>query len=420
MMNSNNKYEFILQLIEKEKLNSLQKEQVIKLATKEFGKDHVFLQELDKRLMLLEQQIGTGAPEEEPPSGKNKPDYELKDYWASSYQYRFLRAFNRDDILKSTCHLIDNNELKSINKVCETEEYDFNAHYQKVCDRYNELENEHTNVYNNLKTRFRVYLTGKNYYNEQIKNWGRTDNTEFNWSNDIIAQWVSANKNCPPNADPGLRKNQYGNPKPLSFEKVMRSKVIPESGKNDSGYRISNFPEFVLYFKFLFHIRQDNSLFNILKFQNKLNNWDEKIEFQINQSSFPTNIEFFTDVDKLVNAYKVIIGLIIEMAKEEKPIVELKLTEFDDRVELSIHHVNSIYGKSILNQIDSIGQNHKNLINNQINGLCDLYIQADFGNGNYARINLWDKAFMRNGPKKRISEKLDYFKGVEHLLVFLK
>lgn len=54
-----------------------------------------------------------------------------------------------------------------------------------------------------------------------------------------------------------------------------------------------------------------------------------------------------------------------------------------------------------------------NLIKNQINGLCDLYLYADFGNRHYAKINLW------NGQPK-ISTSLDFYKGVEYKLKFKK
>ena len=66
-----------------------------------------------------------------------------------------------------------------------------------------------------------------------------------------------------------------------------------------------------------------------------------------------------------------------------------------------------------MNLIERPGQKHSNLIERQINGLCDLYVKADFGNSEYAEINLW------NGEGK-VAAKLESFVGVEHKLVFTK
>jgi hypothetical protein len=43
--------------------------------------------------------------------------------------------------------------------------------------------------------------------------------------------------------------------------------------------------------------------------------------------------------------------------------------------------------------------------------MCNLYLKADFGLGNYAQINLWD-------GKELKAQKIKEFKGVEHILEF--
>jgi hypothetical protein len=126
------------------------------------------------------------------------------------------------------------------------------------------------------------------------------------------------------------------------------------------------------------------------------------------------NVEFFTDVDKLLQSYKKIISIIIDVSdihRLDRPIVELSLNEVNNKVLFSIHHKNTTYKKTIKNTLERIGQKHSELIKNQINGLCNLYIQADFDNNEFARINLWD-------GKERNAEIIDKVIGVNYQLIF--
>jgi hypothetical protein len=79
----------------------------------------------------------------------------------------------------------------------------------------------------------------------------------------------------------------------------------------------------------------------------------------------------------------------------------------------SIHHLNGVYNKTIENTIDRLGQSYTSLIKNQINGLCNLRLKADFDNDKYAELNLWD-------GNNRISTEIHTFQGVEHILEFPK
>ena len=181
--------------------------------------------------------------------------------------------------------------------------------------------------------------------------------------------------------------------------------------------KLRSFSDVILHFKHLFHLRSDNSLRSIiLKINKETQYWKNKIEININTSEFPENYEFFTNVEKLVQAYRHIINLIIEVAKYnncEMPEVQLSLQILSDGMQFSIHHKNSVFKKTIQDTIDKDGQSFKNLINNQINGLCDFYLKADFGNKQFAEINLW------NGQTKKC-KMLDSFEGVEYILKFKK
>src|SRR5690606_37718322 len=99
-----------------------------------------------------------------------------------------------------------------------------------------------------------------------------------------------------------------------------------------SGERITSFSGLVIHFKNLFHIKGDNPLKEIIKRINNKEQWNESIMFQIDHEDFWTNLELFTDVDTLIQAYKALIRIILEAVKKykmEKPIIKLIFKEED-------------------------------------------------------------------------------------------
>lgn len=350
---------------------------------------------------ISDESININLPEDKPQSGEKKEESSLPRYIYPASLYKFLFTYNQNPILKSTCHEIDANELEKINEYCNTEIYDFKKHLYKIIIEYKDIEKNYF-ASNKIKGLILGYLTGKNYYgNTIIKGWSN-DLIKYNWSCKELEQWVDNNPSIPPNS--------------ISEYFRIKKKKAPEIKQFTSkitGQTIQNFKELVLHFKNLFHIRADNSLKAILEYKNSITGWNNKIDFEINNESFPSNIELFTDVDKLVQAYDVIIKLIIEKNKELKPQIKLSLSETENAIKLSIHHFNSVYGKTTNNAVERMGQTYSNLISKQINGLCNLYVKADFGQNNYAYINIW------NG-KKREAKKLESIKGVEHIFEFTK
>ena len=184
-----------------------------------------------------------------------------------------------------------------------------------------------------------------------------------------------------------------------------------------SGQPIRNFNGLVIYFKSLFHIRRDNSLKSILRYnnQNIEKDYEGKIHITLDESKFPDNIELLTDVDKLLQGYKQILKIcILNQNKEFGEITEIELSfyEEENHTFFCIHHKNNKYGKTVKNTIERIGKDQKKLIKNQINGLCDLFVEADFGENNYYRINLWDE------NSQMESNKIDRIDGVKYLMRF--
>ncbi len=401
------KYNFILDLINNNKMSTSQKERVLKLAVKEFGKDAGVIEEIKRRLERIETKTGIASgnnegnhPEEEEPTNIKLPKYL---YPSSLYKYLF--EYNQNNVLKSTCHEIDANEIENINEYCETEQYDFNKHYEKILSAFE----KHDKLFapSNIKKLIRGYLKMQDYYGNKPKDGWSNDNIKISWGDIELEGWAKEYPALPPNAI----KNELQNRKTKSyvFAQDFTSQI--------TGQRVQNFRELVLHFKNLFHIRYDNSLLAIIKVQNERKLWNNKIEFEITDNGFPSNIELFTNVDELVEAYNEIIKLIIERhSKAEKPKVKLSFYQKNDKIYFSIHHLNSIYKKTVDDTLERMGQIYTNLIKNQINGMCNFYLIADFGHSKYAKINLW------NGEaRKESKEGLDGFEGgVEHVLEFCK
>jgi hypothetical protein len=311
----------------------------------------------------------------------------------------FLIEYNQNDVLKYTCHLIDGDALLNINFFTKTPDYNFDKHLKLIkLEFFNLSEKYKTKINKNILALFGEYLN--NYIKEedkQKKGWS-SDNVKITWSSPELIKWVNLNPGKCPNPDSTL------NSTPFNFQPFRI---------NNQQTRVQNFNDIVLHFKSLFHIRRDNSLRAAIDLVN--NNYFLNI-VEIDCSDIRENIEFFTDIDKVKQAYKKIIEMCIEFQKDIdstiKPVFGLSLIEDNDSIIFSIHHKNSIFGKTSKNTISREGEKTKKLIN-LINGVCDMYLKADFGNDDYAQINLW------NGLKKE-TKKLESFKGVQFNLIFYR
>lgn len=389
-----NKYDFISDLLEKEKLDSSQKERVIKLIVNELKLDGVNQIEIEERIKQIEQKLSTQnlfvQQEKSINDSSTQPD--LPEYIDPTQLSKFLRVYNQDSMLKYTCHEIDKDGLITINHSCETETFSLAKYQEQITHLFKDRFKQYS-IPKNIWALINGYLNGG-------KEWS-SDKIKVNWRSPELLEWSKNNIGVVPNPDNGMvmQTNNIG----FDFS-PFRSKIFETT--------IGSFSQLVIHFKNLFHIRADNSLKRLIENVNTVNDWNNQIDFTV--AKFRDNIEFFTDVDKLLQAYKKIIAIILKVSETYnlgKPKVELLLNEVDNAVLFSIHHKNSKYKKTIKNTMARTGQKHTELIKNQVNGLCDLYIQADFENGEFARINLW------NG-EEREAEMIDKFKGVEYQLIF--
>lgn len=441
------KYDFIQEVLKNHTLSLAQREQILLLTSSEIKRDKKLCNILEERIKKLEEAVGlieikdvqeellslsefqdvsalsTGgkaiseksiSKESVNLKDDNVPTNALPKYIDPENLYKYLFNYNQNPILKSTCHDIDTDELENINSYCETEVYDFEKHLEKILEAFKTHDESHF-APPNAKALIRGYLTGKDYNGKHLIGWS-TDNIKINWSHPNLLEWANKKKIPPSSTISYLKDNKIEG---FNFDGDFSGYGFNSKLFNK---RVQTFRELVLHFKSLFHIRAGNSLKSILTNINISKGYDKKIDFELDEEIFPSNIELFTDVDKLVQAYVKFIDLIIEQHDTKqlqeglKPNVILTFYEYEKSVYLSIHHINNKYNKTINGTIERLGQTYTNLINRQINGLCNLYLRADFGQDGFACINLWSQlpiSFQK-------IEVEDNSIGVEHILEFCK
>lgn len=417
-----NKYDFIKELLEDKRIKQNQRERILELASKEISSEGILEERVQKiEEMLLKNEGDLKLTKESGSHGniqklltegeiqtvetdinQNVEENDLPKYLNPIYLYNYLFQFNQNKILRTTCHDIDSDELESILEFCKTEKYDFKKHLRSIQDAYVKHEKSHIAPYQ-VKALIREYLTGKDYYDNVSEGW--SNNIKINWSSEELSNWVNLNIETPPNLNEeiaGTKEIEL-----LEFTQIKNAiTVMP----------IQNFTQLVLHFKNLFHIKSGpQSLREIIKRVNSEKKWDENVDIEFDGQLFINNLEHFTDVEKLIEAYNKIVKLVIqEHQLPEKPIVKLKYYQEDGKVIFSIHHLNGIYNKTIENTVErKSSQTYTSLIKKQINGLCNLYLKADFGGQQFAEINLWNEL-------DRGCKLLPAFQGVEHIMEFPK
>lgn len=398
-----NKIDFINDLLSSKKIKIEEKSRIIDLTKNELKNFEADNSELKLRVDKIEntikriegiENIAQNLNEQEiiqtNAEEKSVNDYILPDYNDPKLLSQFLRDYNQNPILKYTCHEID--DLESFLKNFENESFSFDKYLELILKEYKKLSSNYFGKINdNIKGLIWAYLNGTTAWS--------TDKIKISWGSKELKLWSDENPQSVPNPGLNLRRKLRSD----GFEfNSFHSKI--------TGKSISTFSNLVIHFKHLFHIRYDNSLKSIIEKKNTIENYNERIIFQIN---LPENIEFFTDVNKIVQAYQRIIEMILEFVEvnhKEQPIINLSLYELKDQIIFSIHHLNSTFGKTAHNCINRPGDKERDLINNQINGVCQLKLIADFGESNFAEINLWD-------GNSRKATKIKKIEGVEFQLI---
>ena len=390
-------------MLQNRNLSVNDKKRLLLLATREIERGDV-----DLKGTKNDGEQSTNKEKEQSYSGHRNLGF---DYISPSVLHGFLLKYNQDNILKYTCHVIDDDEdIENINNACHTECYELEKHSELINKRFVNLLEDYQKEYplilqSKMIPLMRAYITGKDYKGNPAQ-WS-TLHIKTNWRLDELQQWGEKNPHMIPIPGKNIANKQRNN----GF--MLTERIASYL----SGQPIRNLNGLVIYFKSLFHIRRDNSLKSILCYINKKieESHKGKIHISLDNSKFPDNIELLTDVDKLLQGYTQILNICLSnQNKEFGNITEIELSfyEEDNHTFFCIHHKNTKYGKTVKNTIERIGKDQKKLIKNQMNGLCDLFVEADFGENNYYRINLWD-----DNSQMEVTQ-IDKIDGVKYLMRF--
>lgn len=412
------KFEFIKELLENRKLKPYQREQILRLTAKEID----CCDEIEERITKIEARLSNEF--ETAPSDRSKIlDLETESesifqkeevykspsrkYFNPKYTYEFLLKYNQNPVLRSTCHDIDSDAIKEINEYCETTKYSFKTHRDQIITSWNSHQTSLAPY--QIKNLISVYLTGKSWKQKSVEGGWSSENIKWNWAHPDIEEWSIKNQGIPPNLSEAMA-DQIDN---LGFQ------VEPFISEL-TGSLIQDFRDIVYHFKDLFHIRPDNSLRRLIELCNARSIWRNKVNLIIDENEFPQNIDFFMDVDKVIQGYTRIIDLCINNHQgSDVPVIKTSLIHERDSLQLSIKHINNKYRKDLNSVCERpLGNHYNHLIMHQANGNYNVILNADFGQKTFARIDIWTKNVAHHTKREPII--LNTFEGVEHIFEFPK
>lgn len=329
----------------------------------------------------------------------------------------FLIEYNQDPILKYTCHPIDDTNV--INEIIEksgNDTYSLESHHKLISESFFRLRKKYHDdpgkfLDHKVIMLMQVYINGVTLKQKETP-WSSLK-IHYNWHSPELWEWSKNN--------PGIVANPGDEIAELNCNEGYRlpNPII----SNLTGKKLRTFGDIVLYYKSLFHIKRDDGLKEKIQYvyENGYQSEDDKAKpwldrIKLTYGEFDDNIELFTSVDKLLQAFVAILKICVNIQKHESiniPHIEVSFYRESqtNRVCFSVHHLNTEYRKTVYDARKRIGDQQTNLIKNQINGLCDLFIQANFGNGQYAELNLWD------GNPREIT-KISEVQGVKYIMKY--
>lgn len=390
--------QFVSDILSNDKLTPIDKQRIIELAKRDVQAFSLKAETLndkvikvEEKIELIEERIGIKANNIVPPNNISSTKDNLPIYLNPKDLKDFLLDYNQDPILKYTCHEIDDTDrLQNILTICKTEKYIFEVHLKRIHIAFKALTYKYQGkILNNIISLISTYIGSYNV-NE---NWSE-NNIEMKWTSLELKNWASENVSKVPNPSDDFQNEKF------------RFNTI----ELNNGNSISTFSELVIYFKNLFHFKIGNTFKSILEGAIFINFSTNKFNITFDDN-FSENIELFTYSETLIQAFIKIIKL--KFHKDEYNILNAKLYfsyDIDNLKEFKIVILNS---KKFGRDYNSFryGDDFTNLINKQINGLCDLYIKAYFDDmKSNGIINIWNGKPLDFKP---INEEIE---GVEFIL----
>jgi len=392
---------FIADLLNNKKLGTSHKKKLLMLANKEIHKGTVISPFIVEQLKKMDIELNskpdalTTIPNEIASENTKEINIEKLKYRHPKNLTIFLTELNRNPILKSTTHSIDANLLAMLKDIMKTDNYDYFRHIRLIKEEYNRMQANYRYI-------IPIGTSGKlNEFYLFTKDGWSEDNIKIGWSSPEIARWCKLNAHKCPNPNDDLGYTGY---------------ELDEIITTSEGKKMGTFLDVINLFKNQIECRDSSFLEKLLDNENntKFSNLNISID------KVTEGIQFYTDVEKTIQAYNNIIRLCrdehlkinstlqymqIEVGLERK-------TEGKDRlIVLSIFDKGAVFNKDVQSLFDRYGNTFAGIIFNQINGLCDLELIADFRGGETAKVSVW--------PRRENYQKLNSKNGgVRFNLIF--
>ncbi|WP_343305169.1 hypothetical protein AAHN97_26910 [Chitinophaga niabensis] len=377
---------FLSDFLNKGTLNPENRKRFIKLIEIEIKKGVEINADLLGRIDALQSEIGTVEDHNTQHTNEKKSDLvtaeAVKNEKRSLPQYknpknlaRFLTSLNSNTILKSTTHSIDADLYDELLYRMGIPSYDYETHFKYIKKEYDELLQQ----YRTALPPAIVAKLNEFYFFEKKTGWSEA-HIRIGWFSEEIKTWCRNHPGCCPN--PG-NDMEYLSPNLFRRERDVDNNVL------------NNFQDIIDSLKMQIECRDKSYLENALW---KLN-FDKFRQLNITLDGITKCLQFYTDVEKLKQAYKNIIHMCIEehnkkngSLKDLQIEVSLKKEKrtTDDVVILSILHKGSVFGKDITPPF-RYGKSLTNLIQNQLNGMCNLELQTVLPDGRSVIFDLWPK-----------------------------
>lgn len=402
----NNKIDFINELLSSKKIKIDEKNRILELTKKELHNFDSENAEIKQRIDNIELKIKELKEETKVKPNQNstprvtiRQENNLPEYKNPKDLNDFLLEYNQDPILRYTCHTIDNpGSLQNILDECNLESYDFQTHLNNIQKRFNNLSYKYKDkVLKNITTLISVYLGTFQKENEWSK-----EKIKTKWSSPELLQWAHSNPGKVPNPLDEFQREKFG------FQSINLN----------NGRTLTNFSELVIYFKNLFHFKSSNKLKTKIEETIFLNFDDDGYKFLFDLN-FLEDIEIFTYSDSLMQAF---VG-IIKMSKKQfqNEILNVKLfLNYDEQSlkEFKIvilnskkfkKHVSALKSDNKIEKTGRYGDDFTDLINKQLNGLCDFYIHAEFEDMlTIGIINIWNGLDVEFRPSGKEVEGVEF------------
>lgn len=331
-----------------------------------------------------------------------RPSIDKIKYLDPRNMHDFLVAFQGDQFLSDTCHPIDKEEhIKEICEACHTKSYDFEAHKDLINQSFTSLLKKYANkqLDNHVLNLMFAYLGGGKCQNETEQIIQKNG-----WGSDSLKDWAMENPSIIPNPGDNIASSQAN----------WGYRLDPPLISDINGRWVRYFTDVNSWFKSYIRIkRAENPITELLTKANRAyEGRPVVIKFNEEKGMFQKNSELFINVRAFVRAYRSIVDMCLECHKNDVCNIVLSYYKENGYTYFCIHDINSMYQKTIEDALSRIGRSQRSLIKYSINGLCDLYLEADFGNGIYASLNLWD------ADKEFKPQRIDVMHGVKYIMRF--